>query len=42
MASSPRMMAMSESGDETLVRTLMQGRDIGEAAVELIRYRLGA
>jgi diguanylate cyclase (GGDEF)-like protein len=41
MLSGQRPAAMSEAGDEVLVRTLLQGRDITDLAIELIRSRVG-
>lgn len=41
MLTGPRTpVAVSESGDETLVRLLLQGRDLLDAAVEILRGRL--
>jgi diguanylate cyclase (GGDEF)-like protein len=42
MLASKRPAAMSEVGDEPLVRLMMQGKDITDAAVEMIRRRLAS
>lgn len=41
LAPAARRARAPETGDEILVRLLMSGRDVTEAAVELIRRRLG-